>query len=59
MTRYQKVLVFSAIVTALILINALFTWVQMHQGCSPGPRPYGWNNDQWHQYATTICSGLN
>ena len=56
--RYKMALVILALVTALVVANMLITFVTIHQGCSAGPKPYGWSNIQYQQYAATVCSGV-
>jgi len=56
--RHKIALVILALVTALVVANMLITFVTIHQGCSAGPKPYGWSNIQYQQYAATVCSGV-
>lgn len=57
-TIVRTVVVAIAVLIVWFAINALFTYVQIHQGCTPGPKPYGWTAAQYQSYASTVCSGV-
>lgn len=56
--RFRYAAALLTLVTVIVIVNMVVTFVTVHQGCSPGPRPYGWSNASWNSYASTICSGV-
>jgi len=55
---YRKLLILAGIITIAIVLDLLVGYVQLHQGCSPGPKPSGMSQQSWNAYAPTVCNGV-